>query len=470
MIYILTPDEKVVAVLSNDGGTSCPFWADLHVEKLVDFDSTYTFTAPADRDESPFLIVGNLAAIVDLDDDIQLFRITSVQDGFDSNGKMIVVTSENAAIFDLNGVVIRPYNFAGTTASQALGVILQDSGWSPGVCNIINSLSMTVNDYDTAQADLHALAAAYSADTKFRIELSGNRIVGKYIDLLQQRGANNGKRFEYAKDLQGVTRTIDITTNFATALIPQGAQDSNGNTITIASVNGGQDYIANDDANQQFNPLTDRYIYKVYTNDQMTTSAALLADAQKQLEIVSRPTITYDTTVILLQLLAGYDHEKVSLGDTLNVVDKDLQPALLVTARVIELDISYSDHSQDKATLGDYVTLQDITPSIVSKIEQQVNRVVSTLDLSNIKVEITASNGVVFKNGQGTTDLVTRVYNGKTSITSDLQPSNFIWYKILADGTHDASWENSHVNAGNTVTVTVADISGYAEFECDISI
>ncbi|MDD9147820.1 phage tail protein [Sporolactobacillus sp. CQH2019] len=471
MIYILTPDKKVVAVLDNDGGLSCPFWADLHVEKMVDFDSTYTFTAPADRDESQYLVVGNYAALVDMDNDIQLFRMINVADGFDSNGKTIVVNARNEAIFDLNGTIIRPHTFTGMMAADAFSFILQDSGWEMGTCDIISSIDFSIDSYSTAQAALHTVADTYSGDVKFRVEIQGNHIIHQYVDFLQKRGTNHGKRFEYAKDIQGLTRTIDIDNNFATALIPQGAADSvTNNPIDITSVNNGLDYIANDDANRQFNPGSDKYIYKIYTNDKKTTPAALLADAKVQLAIVSKPTITYDAQVILLQMMAGYEHEKVSLGDTVGVVNKDMNPTLTVQARIIELDISYSDHSQDKATLGDYVPLQDVTPTMVQKIQQQVKNTLSGMDLSNIKVELAASNGNTFKNGQGTTDLIARVYNGKTPITSDLRPENFVWYKMDVNGTHDAAWEQAHVAAGNTVTVTAADVTTQATFECDISI
>lgn len=470
MIYVLTPDKKVVTVLANDGGHSCPFYSDLHTEMLVEFDSSYTFSAPTDNyPETSNLVVGNYVAIMNMDDEAELFRITNTVDGFDGSGNNVTVTAENAAIFDLNGTIIRPHNFVGMTAEQQFDFILQDSGWEPGTCDIIDSKDPSITDYSTAQADLHSIADAYGADVKFRVDLSGNRIVHQYIDLIQQRGTNNGKRFEYGKDIQGVQRTINITDNFATALIPQGANDANGNPINITSVNGGLDYIANEDANKQFNPTTDNYIYKVYTNDKMNTPAALLADSQTQLAIVSKPEITYDTTVILLERLAGFAHESVRLGDSVDVIDKQMNPTLTVQARVIQLDISYSDHSQDKATLGDYVTVQDVTPTIVNKIQQQVSKVVGNLDTSAFKVEIAASNGTTFKNSQGTTDLIARVYNGKDPITSDIQPSDFIWYKINKDGTHDTAWEQAHTNVGNTVTVTAADITSTATFQCQIN-
>ncbi|MDD9149341.1 phage tail protein [Sporolactobacillus sp. CQH2019] len=471
MIYILTPDKKVVTVLSNDGGLSCPFYNDLHVEQLIEFDSTYTFTSPTEYDQTQSIVVGNYAAILDLDNEIQLFRITNTDDGFDNNGKTIIATCENAAIFDLNGTLIRPgHDFSGMMAKDQFAYILQDTGWEMGYCDVIDSQTPSIDSYATAQAALHSVVDAYNGNVKFRIELSGNQISHQYIDFLKQRGTSSGKRFEYSKDLQGVQRTINITDNFATALIPQGANDSAGNPINITSVNSGLDYIANDEANQLYNPLSDKYIYKLYTNDKMTTPGALLADAQKQLAIVSKPETTYDCSVLLLEQIAGFEHEAVRLGDTVNVIDKDMNPTLTVQARIIEMDVSYSDHTADKVVLGDYVPIQDITPTLVSKIQAQVSDALSKIDMTNIKVEISASNGSIFKNSQGTTDLIARVYNGKTSITSDLQPSNFVWNKVQADGSHDTAWEQAHTESGNTVMINASDVYGEATFTCSINL
>lgn len=471
MIYVLNTNKQVVAVLSNDGGHACPYYNDLHVEKLVDFDSTYTFTSPANFDESEELIVGNYVAILDLDNDIQLFKITDVTDGFDSNGKSITVLAENAAIFDLNGVIIRPHSFNGMTAYDAFSYILQNSGWEVGKVDVIDTKDFSVDDYSTAQAVLHTIASTYNCDVKFHVELEGGRIAHQYIDLLQNRGTDNGKRFEYTKDILGIHRKTNITDNFATALIPLGATpEGSDSPITIASVNGGLDYIANDEANKRWNN-GGRYIYKVYRNDKMETPQALLNDAKKQLEIVSMPQVTYEIDVLLLEQIAGYayEHEKVRLGDTVKIVDLDMTPSLTVKSRVIEMDISYSDQTQSKCMLGDYVELQNITPNIISKIQDQVKKVLSSVDTSSYRVEIVSTNGNTFKNGQGTTDLIARVYNGKTPITSYIQKSDFIWYKINKDGTHDIEWEQAHVNVGNTVTVTADDVQGTATFQCDIN-
>lgn len=82
-----------------------------------------------------------------------------------------------------------------------------------------------------------------------------------------------------------------------------------------------------------------------------------------------------------------------------------------------------------------------------------------------ITVNIDSSAGNVFLNKQITTTLTCTVIKGNgTDITN--QVSKFTWVKKNADGTVDTSW--SRPLAGNTITLSEADVNSKAIFTCEV--
>lgn len=81
-----------------------------------------------------------------------------------------------------------------------------------------------------------------------------------------------------------------------------------------------------------------------------------------------------------------------------------------------------------------------------------------------ITVEITSSNGNIFKNSQVSTILTCRVYSGTTDITSTA--TQFYWTKKDADG-NLVDWDYTSTN--NTLTVSASDIDSKAVFMCMVT-
>lgn len=83
-----------------------------------------------------------------------------------------------------------------------------------------------------------------------------------------------------------------------------------------------------------------------------------------------------------------------------------------------------------------------------------------------LSVVIDSSAGIVFKNHYINTVLTCHVYSGTQEITNEV--SSFLWQKRNADGTIDSSW--SRTGAGNTITITNADVTNKAIFYCTVTI
>ena len=83
---------------------------------------------------------------------------------------------------------------------------------------------------------------------------------------------------------------VGNTTEIVTRLYPYGKKDSNGNPVTISSVNGGVEYIDN-------NQYTDRVISAAWSDERYTNPQNLLKAAKKKLDELSYPVRSYECDV-----------------------------------------------------------------------------------------------------------------------------------------------------------------------------
>ena len=112
----------------------------------------------------------------------------------------------------------------------------------------------------------------------------------RYLDYLAEPPRTNNQTIEFGKNLLDLEDYIDATT-LATVLIPLGAEDEDGNRITVASVNDDSIYVESN--------LIDTYgrIEQVNTWDDVTLPENLLTKAQEYVNqmILKEQTITVRT-------------------------------------------------------------------------------------------------------------------------------------------------------------------------------
>lgn len=370
MIFILDNTETVVSTLNNDAPYACPYFNDAHTERLEDSLSTYQFEVPADRDEAAFLIAENFIARKDFDGNMLLFKIKTVTEGTHNGEKTKVVYCENAAIAELNGDIIRPTTLTGYAAPAALDYILQGTLWSRGQVDFLGVATINFIDYETALAGVHMLPEAYGGELRYRIEIAQNKIVRRYIDLLERRGSNTRKRFEYKKDIQGLER-IEDSIDIATAIIPLGPADDNGVRMTIKSVNNNRDYLCDEAALAAYGN-GEKHLFAVYIAEDADNPMELMRLGREELNKRKKPKYTYNVDVQLLERKAGLAHEAVRLGDTVGVLDLSLKPTLTLEARIIEIVRSYTSPENDSVVLGEFVEQFITLPEAVRRMQSQI--------------------------------------------------------------------------------------------------
>lgn len=105
-------------------------------------------------------------------------------------------------------------------ASTALYIALAGSRWKVG--RVDDSQLLSTNFYDCTRIDaLSKIIKTWNLDLHFYLTFDGNKITGRYIDLLSFRGEDTGERFVYGSNALEVVKEVDKSEVY-TRVIPRG--------------------------------------------------------------------------------------------------------------------------------------------------------------------------------------------------------------------------------------------------------
>lgn len=383
--------EGLLAVLQNDNSGKCPFFDAVHTEQL-NKDHTFEFSVPAHHEAAAHVKENNLVTFKDEDGDFQLFQIYKIEE--EHNGIEIVTRAyAEHAFFEMNDDIIEDLRTVEGTADSAMTDALSKSRFKKGTVADLG-LRTTNFYYESAISSIQKIISTWGGELKKRINFDGSAIIGRFVDLLARRGADTGKRFEFTKDLVSIKRTVD-TSNLKTALYGRGKgeqTETGGYTrrLTFSDVvwNGsgldpvdkplGQQWVGDPVALEQFgriDPDTGKKIHRfgVFEDGEETDPEALLDKTWNALQSTNTPRITYEMNVLDLEQITGLSHEKVRLGDTVFVIDKEFKPALRIDARVIEIKRDLVNPENTEIILGNFLPLFTDLASRLKNIESKVD-------------------------------------------------------------------------------------------------
>ncbi|MGM0775441.1 MAG: phage tail spike protein [Bacillota bacterium] len=391
-LFILNgQSEGLLAVLQNDNSEKCPFFVGIHTEQL-NKDHTFEFTVPADHEAAAQVKENNLVAFKDEDGDFQLFQIYKIEE--EHNGTEIVTRAyAEHAFFEMNDDIIEDLRTVNGTADSAMDDALSKSRFQKGI--VANLGLRTTNFYyESAVSSIQKIIQTWGGELKKRINFDGSAITGRFVDLLARRGADTGKRFEFTKDLVSIKRTVDIS-NLKSALYGRGKgeqTETGGYTrrIDFAEVvwNGsgldpvdkplGQKWVGDPVALERFGRIgsdTGKKMHRfgIFEDGEETDPEALLQKTWNYLQTINTPRVTYEMSVLDLEEVAGLAHEKVRLGDTVLVIDKEFTPALRVESRVIEIKRDLVNPENTEIILGNFLPLFTDLASRLKSIESKVD-------------------------------------------------------------------------------------------------
>ena len=206
---------------------------------------------------------------------------------------------------------------------------------------------------------------------------------GNYIDYLEDFDRINSQDIELRKNILDLSQ-ITKGGNIATAILPLGAKsEETGERVTIESVNGGKDFVYNQEAVERFGWIT-----KVITWDDVTLPDNLLRKANEELANA----FSFDKSIEVTAVdLSGANREISSFRiGTYNRVLSDvhgIEEQLLVT----KLSLNLTNPKSDKMTLGK--TFKSFTDQdkengdIIGDIVEKVEKIESDYNVNAPMIE-----------------------------------------------------------------------------------
>ncbi|QBJ83511.1 phage tail spike protein [Bacillus subtilis] len=364
-MYILSPDDQVLTVLSSDGQEACRFWDAKYKEEL-NKGSSFSFVADASHPDARYLFEENQVVFRDKDGILRLFVIKELDDT-DENSEVNTLVTCEAAMMELAETFVKDFRPTDKTAQFVLDNVLARSRWVAEVSAELGTNSTTFYK-KTALECIAEVINIWGGELQDSIEFDGNKITKRIIKILPRRGKDSGKRFEIDKDTENIKRTV--ISYPLTALWGYGASiastDEDGEEtggysrfIDFSEVEWkkskgdpvdkplGQEWVGDPDLLKRLGRLKNgELIHREgqYNNEDITDPAELLKATYNHLiTTASKTEVNYELSVQLLQNVPGYEHEHVELGDTTIAIDRNFAIPIETSQRIISMEYDITD-------------------------------------------------------------------------------------------------------------------------------
>lgn len=429
-IAVLSAYDEVCAFLDNSISKSMHYWEDELHTYLKGGAYTYSFKTFTDHDDAQYLVVGNKLSFVYKNKGYYL-NIVSV----DRDEVFTSVTAYGLSL-ELTNEETGPYKATGAMSfEQYVTAFNFEKPFEIGINEVSDKrITHEWEGTDTILARLFSLANVFDAELEFVTELDKNYSLEKIVmnvyrehdDNHQGIGSDKTKQgtIKYGNGIKGISKKSDITELY-TAIRPTGNDD-----LTLANLdksefdaNGNLEYSSPKESIEILAPqardrfpstlmadVNGRYICKVWTYDTDNINT-LYGQALAQLKKNSTPQVSYTVD--------GYIDAEI--GDTYVIEDSEYKPTLYLEARVTEQQISFINKDNCKTTFDNFEELQSqVNTALLDEMKSMINAN-KTYDAS-----IISNNGIVFKNGEGSTTLNAVVRENGADITNEF---DIVWYK-----------------------------------------
>ena len=152
--------------------------------------------------------------------------------------------------------------------------------------------------------------------------------------------------FRTGKNNVEIKKSTD-SKELCTRLYPYGQDD-----LDITSVNGGIAYLDSQYISN-YDYIHTRYIdYSDIEDPTELKNKALAEFSTEEKDGIDKPKVTYEVSIVELKKLSGYQFETFALGDTVRIIDEDLN--IDVNARVMEYEYYPYEPHRSKVVLANF--------------------------------------------------------------------------------------------------------------------
>ena len=449
-IAILSTNNTPVAYMDNGHKKSMHYWNDKLHEYLQGTANAYTFTVNAKHPDAQHIKAGNKVAftykgkshylnIVNTDKTEQTITATAWSLSFE-------LINEDAGEYKAGKAMSFEEYLAVFDAERTLKLGLNEVSDK----RITNEWTGTTS----VLKRLFSLANVFSAEIEFETVLNRDyslkeivlNVYRKHSDTDSGVGEyRNDIVLRYGKGITGIRKTTDAEKLY-TCIQPTGKDGLtiNGLDKKEYDENGNIEYFtdgaiirapqARDRFPSNIVNKADAYILmrKEYDTD---SKDKLYSMALSDLKTASEPVVTYEVD--------GYFD--TNIGDTVRMQDQEWTPVLYLQARVSEQIRSLTNPKTAKTVFTNYKELtSEISDSLLQRMQDLINKnKVYTCSIST-------NNGIIFKNGIGSTTLTACAYDNGVDVADKLQ---FRWSK-----------DGHEFYVGKSVTVNATDVDTKAVY------
>lgn len=449
-IAILSANNTPVAFMDNAHKKSMHYWGDELHEYLQGTANTYTFTVNAKHPDAEHVTVGNKVAFTYKGKSYYLNIVNT-----DKTEKIITATAWSLS-FELINEDAGEYK-AGKAMSFAEYLTVFDAERTLKLgLNEVSDKRITNEWTGTTSVlkRLFSLANVFSAEIEFETVLNRDYSLKEIVlNVYREHGDTDSGVGEYRNDIvlrygkgiTGIRKTTDAEKLY-TCIQPAGKDGLtiNGLDKKEYDENGNIEYFT-DGALIRAPQARDRFPSNIVNKDDAyimlrkeydtDNQDKLYSMALSDLKTASEPVVTYEVD--------GYFD--TNIGDTVRMQDQEWTPVLYLQARVSEQVRSLTNPKTAKTVFTNYKELtSEISDSLLQRMQDLINKnKVYTCSIST-------NNGIIFKNGIGSTTLTAYAYDNGVDVTGKLE---IRWSK---DGTE--------FYVGKSVTVNATDVDTKAVY------
>lgn len=215
------------------------------------------------------------------------------------------------------------FSVTDTTIDGAARTLLAGTGWTIGSCDVTKRRNAGMMQVSSLEA-IQKLCTAFMCEPVFDT-------LNKTISFYEQRGEDKGTYFMSGLNLKKLQKK-STSYDYYTRLIPLGE-----NGLSIESVNEGKNYLENFQ-------YSNKVLTLIWKDESYTDPQALMEDAARKLEDLSRPEMAYSVEVRdLAAQKPEYSILSYGEGDTVQLIDQTT--GTMVKQRIKKL-VRYPDNPE----------------------------------------------------------------------------------------------------------------------------
>lgn len=420
-IAILNTNNMPVAFMDNKHKKSMHYWNDELHEYSQGAANTYSFTVNAKHADAEHVTVGNKVAFIYRNKSYYLNIINTEQ-----TEETITAIAWSLSFELINEDAGKYKAEKAMSFAEYLAVFDAEKTLKLGI-NEVSDKRITNEWTGTTSVlkRLFSLANVFSAEIEFKTVLNRDYSLKEIIlNVYREHSSANSGIGEYRNDIvlrygkgiTGIRKTTDAESLY-TCIQPTGKDgltinglnkkeyDENGNIEyftdgTIIRAPQARDRFPSNIINK-----ADAYILmrKEYDTD---SRDKLYSMALSDLKVASEPIVTYEVD--------GYFD--TAIGDTVRIQDQEWTPILYLQARVSEQVRSLTNPKTAKTVFSNY---KELTSEISDNLLQEMKDLIAKNKIYTCS--ISTNNGIVFKNGVGSTTLTAHAYDNGVDIADRLK-------------------------------------------------